>query len=68
MKALRQALKIPCGIPIGRRLLAFGAMLIGTETELVLKSRNVIPQRLYESGFTFEYPTIRRALKDLIKP
>jgi uncharacterized protein (TIGR01777 family) len=68
MKALRQALKIPFGIPIGRRLLAFGAMLIGTETELVLKSRNVIPQRLHESGFTFEYPTIRRALKDLIKP
>lgn len=68
MKVLRQALKIPFGIPIGRRLLAFGAMLIGTETELVLKSRNVIPQRLHESGFTFEYPTIRRALKDLIKP
>jgi uncharacterized protein len=67
MKALRKELKIPFGTPIGKRLLEFGAKIIGTETELVLKSRNVIPKRLQENGFTFNYTSIENAFKNLLQ-
>ncbi|WP_313803538.1 TIGR01777 family oxidoreductase [Flavobacterium sp.] len=66
MKALRKALKIPFGTPIGKRMLEFGAKIIGTETELVLKSRNVIPKRLLENGFTFDHPEISETFKSLL--
>lgn len=67
MKALRAAINIPFGINIPSWALGFGAKLIGTETELVLKSRNVIPARLTKSGFTFEYGNLDKALKNLTK-
>jgi uncharacterized protein (TIGR01777 family) len=66
MKALRQAVKMPVGINIPTGLLTLGAKIIGTETELVLKSRNVIPQRLTQSGFLFEYGSLDKALKALL--
>ena len=66
MKTLRQAMNIPIGIPQHKCLLTLGAMIIGTETELILKSRNVIPERLMKHGFTFQYPTIKTALKQLV--
>lgn len=65
MKALRQRYNMPLGLPIGETLLKLGAAIIGTETELVLKSRNVIPARLQQQGFTFTYPTIQQAVKAL---
>lgn len=65
MRALRNALGIPTGIPIGKKLLEFGAKIIGTETELVLKSRNVIPQKLEQHGFKFVYGTLEKALYNL---
>lgn len=65
MKALRKSLGVPNGIPISEKLLKFGAKMIGTETELVLKSRNVIPKRLTENGFTFEFGELKKALDDL---
>ncbi|HEU4496058.1 MAG TPA: TIGR01777 family oxidoreductase [Flavobacterium sp.] len=65
MKALRESLGIPVGIPIGKKLLQLGAKIIGTETELVLKSRNVIPKRLLENGFEFEYGDLEKALDNL---
>ena len=65
MKAMRKSLGVPTGIPIGEKLLKIGAKLIGTETELVLKSRNVIPKRLIENGFTYEFSNIEKALNDL---
>jgi uncharacterized protein (TIGR01777 family) len=67
MKAMRKALNVPGGMGIGKKLLEFGARLIGTETELVLKSRNVIPARLLENGFRFEFETPETAIKDLVK-
>ncbi|WOD42283.1 TIGR01777 family oxidoreductase [Hwangdonia lutea] len=67
MKTLRKIMTMPIGIPHPKWLLSFGAKLIGTETELVLKSRNVIPKRLLDSGFTFKYANIKDALQDLIK-
>lgn len=66
MKELRKAVNCPIGIPISEPLLKFGAVVIGTETELVLKSRNVIPRRLQENGFLFEFDTLEKALKNLI--
>ncbi len=66
MKTLRKEMKIPFGIPHPKWLLEIGANIIGTETELVLKSRNIIPQRLLENGFTFNYITIQKALNNLL--
>lgn len=48
-------------------ILRLGAILIGTETELVLKSRWVLPRRLEQEGFTFGHPNIEDALESLIK-
>jgi len=47
-------------------LLQLGAKLIGTETELVLKSRWVVPQKLQAAGFTFRYPTVSEALDGIL--
>jgi uncharacterized protein len=65
MRTLREVKNIPFGIPIGTLLLKLGAKLIGTETELVLKSRNVIPKRLQENGFKFIYGDLEKALSRL---
>jgi len=66
MSALRRIMKMPVGLPLPKWLLTFGANLIGTETELVLKSRKVISERLLESTFQFEFPTVELALNDLL--
>ena len=65
MRELRHAWGTLIGIPSPAPLLELGARVIGTETELVLKSRRVIPTRLTESGFTFEFPTWGGAARDL---
>lgn len=65
MKMQREVKNIPFGIPIGKLFLKIGARLIGTETELVLKSRNVIPKRLQENGFKFIYGDLEKALMRL---
>lgn len=66
MRHLRKALKVPFGIPQSKWMLELGAKLIGTETELLLKSRNVIPERLLENGFQFEFEYAEKAFEDLI--
>ncbi|MBD3637918.1 MAG: TIGR01777 family protein [Crocinitomicaceae bacterium] len=65
MKKLRKTMKVPFGIPQPKWLLELGARVIGTETELLLKSRNVVPERLLENGFEFKHPDIESALKGL---
>ncbi len=67
MQKLRKKLKIPFGIPIGRTMLELGAKIINTETELILKSRNVIPKRLQNAGFKFSYKTLDSTLDNLLK-
>lgn len=67
MKLLRNELNIPFGINSPVFILKIGAALIGTETELVLKSRNVIPEILQENGFQFKFNTVDVALKDILK-
>ncbi|MEM9678838.1 MAG: TIGR01777 family oxidoreductase [Bacteroidota bacterium] len=68
MKSLRRSLKIPFGISQPKWLLELGAKLINTETELVLKSRNVYPKRLLEQNFKFKYASLELALQSLLKP
>ena len=65
MSKLRTQLNVPVGIPTPKLLLQLGAKIIGTEPELVLKSRNVIPERLNQQGFAFEFDTLDKALKNL---
>lgn len=66
MRGLRQAMNVRSGFAISRNLLEFGAKIIGTETELVLKSRNVIPKRLLENGFEFTFGAMETAFKNLM--
>ncbi len=54
------------GLPAPSWILPFGAALLRTETELVLKSRRVVPQRLLEAGFDFHFPNWRGACQDLV--
>jgi uncharacterized protein (TIGR01777 family) len=51
MSTLRQLCHVPAGLPATRWLLEIGAFLLRTETELILKSRRVVPGRLLNSGF-----------------
>ena len=55
MRALRRAWGLPIGLPAARWMLEVGAWFLRTETELVLKSRRVIPTRLVQSGFEFRF-------------
>ena len=66
MRSLRDAIHMPFGIPIPSWLLEIGAILIRTETELILKSRWVIPKRLLNAGFKFKYSKIDEAFADLL--
>jgi uncharacterized protein len=65
MKTLRSAMGVVIGLPMPSMLLKVGAVLIGTETELILKSRRVIPARLLESGYEFKFKDIEDAMTDL---
>jgi len=65
MRILRRAWGIRLGLPATRLMLEIGAFLLGTETELILKSRRVIPGRLVQSGFAFCFPTWAEAARDL---
>lgn len=67
MAEMRAAYNAPAALPTPKWLLEFGARLIATETELILKSRRVVPKRLLESGFEFAYPTWPEAIRDLAK-
>jgi len=65
MAALRTAAGVPFGLPAPRWLLEVGAFFMRTETELLLKSRRVVPGRLRAAGFTFEHPSWPEAARDL---
>jgi NAD dependent epimerase/dehydratase family enzyme len=66
MKTLRRTMHVSFGLPSPVWLLAIGAVIIKTETELILKSRWVIPQKLLDLGYTFKYPTLDTALKNIV--
>jgi uncharacterized protein (TIGR01777 family) len=66
MATLRSLMHHPFGLPAPAWLLRFGAAIIGTETELVLKSRWVLPTKLLETGFKFRYARLDTALQDIL--
>ncbi|HEX2718777.1 MAG TPA: TIGR01777 family oxidoreductase [Gemmatimonadaceae bacterium] len=65
MRTLRRAWGMPIGLPATRWMLEIGAFLMRSETELVLKSRRVVPGRLLENGFHFDFPSWQHAAQDL---
>ncbi|MEA2655825.1 MAG: uncharacterized protein QOI23_1190, partial [Chloroflexota bacterium] len=67
MAALRRAYGAPIGLPATAWMLEIGAVFLRTETELILKSRRVVPRRLAEAGFTFELPEWSGAAADLVR-
>jgi NAD dependent epimerase/dehydratase family enzyme len=65
MRVLREAAGVRVGLPTTEWMLEIGALLMGTETELILKSRRAVAGRLLASGFTFEFPQWAAAAADL---
>ena len=67
MEALRDAWDMPNGLPAPWPLLEIGTFLMRTESELVLKSRRVVPGRLLKAGFLFELRNWPEAADDLVR-
>ncbi|MGQ0542765.1 MAG: TIGR01777 family oxidoreductase [Blastocatellia bacterium] len=67
MRIFRDAWGTSFGLPAMEWQLAIGAFLMRTETELILKSRRVVPKRLTDSGFEFEFPHWEQAVRDLCR-
>lgn len=67
MRELRNAWGISLGLPATKWMLEIGAVFMGTETELILKSRRVIPGVLTKGGFTFQFPRWAEAAEDLCR-
>lgn len=67
MRDLRAAWGTRFGLPASKWMLEIGAFFLRTETELVLKSRRVVPRRLLQSGFEFRFPTWAEATADLCR-
>ncbi|HEX8551934.1 MAG TPA: TIGR01777 family oxidoreductase [Abditibacteriaceae bacterium] len=65
MAELRRAWGMPVGLPATKWMLEIGTLLMQSETELVLKSRRVVPQRLDEAGFEFQFRSWPEAADDL---
>ena len=67
MRALRDAWGIGMGLPASEWMLEIGAVFMRTETELILKSRRVVPGRLRDAGFEFNFPLWPPAARDLVE-
>lgn len=66
MLALRRIVGAPFGLPTSRWMLELGSAAIRTETELVLKSRWVLPERLQQHGYEFAYPELEPAIRTIV--
>ncbi|GAA4516375.1 DUF1731 domain-containing protein [Nonomuraea ferruginea] len=67
MRVLRAARGVPVGLPATKRMAELGAFALRSDTELLLKSRRVVPGRLLEAGFAFDYPQWPEAADDLVR-
>ena len=67
MRTLRKVLGVPFGLPTPRPVLEIGSAIIKSETELVLKSRWVVPERLLAAGYVFEYPELEPAVRAIVQ-
>lgn len=66
MAAIRRVCRAPFGLPASRWMLEVGAFFLRTETELLIKSRRVVPGRLLAGGFVFRHPDLLPALEQLV--
>lgn len=66
MQIMRKGFCMPFGLPSPAWILEAGAFIIRTETELILKSRWVLPRKILKTGFQFQYPEASTAINDLI--
>lgn len=66
-RVLREKMGVGFGLPTPAWMAEIGAALMGTEAELILKSRRVVPGRLLEAGFEFEFPEWDAACADLLE-
>jgi uncharacterized protein (TIGR01777 family) len=67
MSYIRKAGGMSFGFPAPEWLLKMGAIVIGTETELILKSRWVLPKRLIDGGFVFKFPEANAAIENILQ-
>jgi uncharacterized protein (TIGR01777 family) len=67
MRVLRRAWGMPVGLPATRAMAGVGAFVLRSDTELLLKSRRVVPGRLPEAGFAFAHPDWHGAARDLVR-
>ncbi|MEW2167107.1 TIGR01777 family oxidoreductase [Streptomyces sp. NPDC007084] len=67
MRALRTAWRVPVGLPATRWMAELGAFAMRSDTELLFKSRRVVPGRLREAGFTFSHPEWEKAAVSLVR-
>lgn len=65
MREFREVCGVPFGLPATAWMLELGAFCLRTETELIIKSRRVVPERLLAEGFEFEFTGFREALEEL---
>lgn len=66
MATVRELCGVPFGLPAAAWMLEVGAFFLRTETELIIKSRRVVPARLLAAGFRFHFPHQREAMADLL--
>jgi len=65
MSQLREASGISFGLHATKLMLEIGAVFMKTETELILKSRRVVPKKLSDAGFNFKFETWQKAARNL---
>jgi hypothetical protein len=66
MRSLRKAWRVPVGLPATAWMAEIGAFVLRSDTEMLLKSRRVVPRRLTEAGFEFAYPHWPEAAAELV--
>jgi uncharacterized protein len=66
MATIRKVCRAPIGLPASRWMLELGALFLRTETELLIKSRRVVPGRLLANGFSFRHPRLLPAIEHLV--
>lgn len=65
MAIFRNVCGLPIGLPAANWMLEAGAFFLRTETELIIKSRRVVPGRLLASGFAFRHPDLEGAVREI---
>ena len=65
MRIFREVMRAPIGLPAAKWMLELGAVVLRTETELIIKSRRVVPSRLLASGFDFRFSEMLSAVREI---